>query len=360
MKKAFFHLLGLSMILIVGLLAAEIIVRVTVERGFRRAWNAFIEGEIPISYAGDDQELIADSVLGFRYNPKLPDTNTLGLMHAEIARGKTPGQERMIVLGDSVTAVCDNKSNSEDRYIRVLQRQWRDKVEVINAAVSGFTIHQERLLLENVLIGYEPDLVVVQYTLNDNARFLNRWHVDPIGGKGLLNTERAVRTLLVGVRDPLWWLPDPSYVATRMRLALAASQIEDPKHLWKRTPGLTLAWHEESWGVVEEELAAMKKLVEQVEGDLVVVMVPFGPQLNGDVLADDRDYVLKPQGLMAKVCARLGVELLDLFEDFRQVDGERFFYDLIHLDQDGHQVVAAALNAYLERRLPEESGETDP
>ena len=359
MKKAFFHFLALSMSLIVGLSAAEIIVRVHEEKGFRRAWNALIEGEVPISYDGDDQDLIADAVLGFRYNPKLPNTNTLGLRNAEIARAKPPGRDRIIVLGDSVSALCDDESNSENRYVRILQRQWRDRAEVINAAVIGYTIHQQRLLLETVLIAYEPDLVVVQYTLNDNDRFLNRWHVDPAEGQGLRQTEHAIRTMLVGVRDPLAWLPDASYVATRIRLALAAAEIAEAKHPWKRAPGFTLAWHAESWGLVEEELAAIKKLVEQVESDLVVMMVPFGPQLNADVLADERDYVLKPQALMAQVCARLDVELLDLFEDFQQVDGERFFYDMIHMTKDGHQIVAAALSSHFEQRFSSETSSSE-
>ncbi len=353
-KKVLFHFLGISMSLLFGLSAAEVIIRVQGEKGFRGAWNAFIEGDVPISYAGDDEQLVADPVLGFRYNPKFPNTNSLGLRHPEIERTKPPGRPRVIVLGDSVSAFSDGGPNSDDLYVRVLQRDWEENAEVINAAITGYTIYQQRLLLETVLIDFQPDLVVVQYTLNDNARFMHRWHVDPSEGQGLQLTEFGRRSLLAGTADPLSWLPDASYTATRLRLALAAPEISRAKYPWRRAPGFTLAWQQESWALVEEQLDAMKKLVERVGGELVVVMVPFGPQLNADLLAADRDYVLKPQRIMGQVCDRLGVTLLDLFEDFHKVDGERFFYDMIHMTKDGHQIVVRALNRHFERLFAQE------
>ncbi len=359
MKKAFFHLLALSMSLLIGLVGAEIIIRIQEENGPRRAWTAFIEGEVPISYGGDDQRLVADPVLAFRYNSKFPKTNSLGLRNGEITRAKPAGRERVIILGDSVSALCNDEPNTEDVYVNVLQDRWKDKAEIINAAVIGYTVHQQRLLLETVLIDYEPDLVIVQYTLNDNTRFLNRWYVESVEGQGLKNTEAGTRTMLVGTSDPLSWLPDGSYVATRLRMALVASEIAQSPYPWKRAPGFNLAWVEQSWALLEQELGLMKKLADQVDADLLIVAVPFGPQLNPKLLAGDREYVLKPQRLLGEVCARLDIEVKDLFEDFHAVDGERFFYDMIHMDEKGHEVVTAALNAYFEKRFPEESGETD-
>ena len=360
MKKALFHFLGLSISLIVGLSAAEIIVRVQEEKGFRRAWNAFIEGEVPISYSGDDQRLVADPVLAYRYNSQFPNTNSLGLRNGEITRAKPPGRERIIILGDSVSALSKDGANTQEVYVQVLQRRWEDKAEIINGAVIGYTLHQQRLLLETVLIDYEPDLVIVQYTLNDNSRFLNRWHVEPGEGQGLISTEFGIRTMLVGTSDPLSWLPDESYMATRLRLALVGSEIAQSGYPWMRAPGFNLAWIEQSWPLVEEELGAIQQLVARVHGDLLVVAVPFGPQLDPQLLANEREYVLKPQRLLAEVCARLDVELMDLFEDFHAVDGERFFYDMIHMANEGHNVVVEALNPYLEERFAEEPGETNP
>ena len=48
-------------------------------------------------------------------------------------------------------------------------------VEVVNAAIPGYTTHQERLLFESGLDDARPELVLLQYCLNDNHRFLHRF-----------------------------------------------------------------------------------------------------------------------------------------------------------------------------------------
>src|SRR5262249_56325492 len=93
----------------------------------------------------------------------------------------------------------------------------RPQVETINAAVPGYTAHQERLHLARLAAPVAPDVVVVQYCCNDNHAFLHQ-----LVGGGLLLTHQA-RPALLPPRDGLCarflrW----SYLAFELRRRLVA------------------------------------------------------------------------------------------------------------------------------------------
>ena len=80
-----------------------------------------------------------------------------------------------------------------------------------------------------------------------------------------------------------------------------------------------------------------------------MVAVPYGEQLEQRFLDLDRAYTLKPQRLLAGICARTGVPLLDLFPAFLRSRDRRLFKDEVHLTPAGHEVAASELVAFLQR-----------
>ena len=350
-KKVLFHVIGLSMSIFVGLAIGEIIVRIRSEEGLAEAWYAATEGEVPRSYHGTNQPVIADPIVGYRYNPAEADVNSLGLKGDEPSREKTPGRRRVVVLGDSVSLLCDQTYDPGKIFPSLLARDFGSRAEIVNAAVMGYTSYQERLLLEHDLVDYKPDLVVVQYTLNDNEKFMHRWH----RARKLKLTEYARRTLLMRDGDPLAALPGGSYLLTRVVYNVSLL-IDKRAYEWEFAPGFIRAWRDDSWPLLEEQLVAIKNVTERVGGRVLVMMVPYGPQLREDLLAQDRDYVLKPQRKMAAVCAKHDIPLLDLFEALHEGGGPNLFYDKIHLTRAGHRIVSDQLG----QRLIEEGLLPDP
>ncbi|MDD5069495.1 MAG: SGNH/GDSL hydrolase family protein [Candidatus Omnitrophica bacterium] len=79
---------------------------------------------------------------------------------------------RIVALGDSYTWGGKIKSPN-DIWTSVLERNLNrftknsPKVEVINLAISGFTTVNELEMLEAIGWRFSPDLIIVQYTLND-------------------------------------------------------------------------------------------------------------------------------------------------------------------------------------------------
>ncbi|MBI1784933.1 SGNH/GDSL hydrolase family protein [Candidatus Sumerlaeota bacterium] len=97
-------------------------------------------------------------------------SNVLGMREAEVNE-KTSGTLRVIGLGDS--GMFGWRVAVEDTYLKLLEGELRRvwgkerKIEVLNGAVPGYNAVQEAELFHESLAKLRPDLVIVQYDLND-------------------------------------------------------------------------------------------------------------------------------------------------------------------------------------------------
>ena len=338
--------LALLLSVFVGLLGGEFIVRVREEAGLRGAWASIWESEdrVPTSFGAKNHGLAPDPELSFTYNPDQPDVNSLGIKAPEITAKDPNGPMRIILVGDSVAAPRFNEP--KDNWVAMMGEEFTGRAEVINAAIIGYTIYQERLLLESRLLSLEPDLVVLQYSLNDNARFLHRFNKDV--EIGLLLTEEGRRAIIPDEGDPLAWLPKSSYLVLRLRFALMQMRLNEAKYPWQRHAGFARAWEEDSWEFVRDQLSAIHQSVTSVGGRLAVVMFPFVPQFNKKLVQGELQTVLYPQSKMSEICEEMEIPLHDLYAFLADRGGAELFADLAHLNPDGHRLVADEMVRYLE------------
>ena len=343
-KRLFFHAVFFSISVGLGSLGAELALRLRTESGLRGALRSFSDLKTPPSSDREDLPIIADPVLSFRYNPRLEDVNSLGLRNPEIELEKPLGKKRIVILGDSVTIHTYGEPNTPEGLIAQLRNRIGERGEVINGAVSGYTIYQQRLMLEHELLRFSPDVVVVQHTLNDNQEFLHRYDESA----RLLLTEEARRAYAIHGDGTLDWLARHSYLALRVRVAWMALQKSNEKYPWDRYPGFPKSWQDESWEFVAEQLGVIRDLSASVDARVVVLSVPFGPQYDRPLLGQEREYVTKPQRKMKEVCTQLGLPLVDLFPLFEHEDGAELFYDFVHMVPKGHRLAAESLTRNLE------------
>ena len=337
------RVLALLMSVSIGLLIGEFIVRVREEAGLRGAWASIWEDDrVPTSFGAENHGLAPDPELSFTYNPDLPYVNSLGIQAPEITAKDPAGPMRIIVIGDSVAA--RPLEPPKDAWVTMVGEDLTGRAEVINAAIIGYTIYQERLLLESRLLSLQPDLVVLQYTLNDNGRFLHRFNKEV----GLLLTEEARRAFVRDEGDPLAWLPKSSYLALRLRFTLLQFRLSQRKYPWERHAGFARAWEEDSWEFVRDQLSAIHQSVESVGGRLAVVIFPFVPQFNKKLVQSEPQRVLYPQSRMSDLCKEMGIPLHDLYSFLADRGGASLFRDLVHLNPDGHRLVADEIVRYLE------------
>jgi lysophospholipase L1-like esterase len=94
--------------------------------------------------------------------------NSDGFRDREFSERKRAGVKRIVCLGDSMTIGV--RLPSEQLYERILERKLKaagNNVEFMNMGVGGYNTAQEWLVYEHEAKKFKPDMVIVQFTLND-------------------------------------------------------------------------------------------------------------------------------------------------------------------------------------------------
>jgi hypothetical protein len=109
---------------------------------------------------------------GYELAPGHKEINSHGLRDREYAVIKPPHTFRILALGDSFT--YGDGVALEETWVKGLEHRLNQQLgdigvhfEVLNAGIPGYNTHQELIHLRDVGLQFDPDLVVVEFTLND-------------------------------------------------------------------------------------------------------------------------------------------------------------------------------------------------
>ena len=116
--------------------------------------------------------------------------NASGFRDVDHAVEKPPGIKRIVVLGDSVTNGYGVEW--ERVFSHILQSQLGGQIEIINIAAGGLNTPQEVHLFEQEGLAYNPDLVILNFILNDSDFYSSfkaaqRYNAEKDAKIGLLN-----------------------------------------------------------------------------------------------------------------------------------------------------------------------------
>ncbi len=349
-KKLAFSAITVGLAAAFAIGAVEFYLRYQTLGSFTAVWKALAAGDAPYSNLSSRDWVVYDPELSYRLNPGQPEVSSIGIRHGEIEPEKQSGRMRIIVIGDSLAW-------PRNGFVKLLSRKLGRRAEVINAALPGYTAHQERILLERDLAPLKPDLVIQQYCLNDNHRFLHRFNESG----DMIWTEEARRALLPSDGGPLAWLPNWSYLAVRLRLFSGQWTRPKSRFPWDNELDFAPGWTDAGWDLYREEFSLIRKATETAGGRLTIIMFPFAPQFRERLLAADKDYVLKPQRIMKEICDENGVPLLDMYPILAAAGGAGLQPDRIHLSDEGHRITADALYEHLvsHNLIPAATGETE-
>lgn len=158
------HLFGSGILMIISLAVAA-----TLGEVLLRLWGHHGAPDSAISniYAVDDP------VLDWRYLPhsqvvigKITNSyNSRGFRDVEHSIHRSPGINRIVVLGDSVTEGYGVEV--ELLFARQLQMGLGSRYEVVNLGMAGLNTPQEIHLFQKEGLQYEPNLVILNVVLND-------------------------------------------------------------------------------------------------------------------------------------------------------------------------------------------------
>ena len=124
-----------------------------------------VEEPDPLVVASVDPRLV------YELNTARTGVNALGMRGPALEPGELEGAFVVAAVGDSHTFSAEIRRNDRTIPARIEQRlaaHWpAAKPRVLNFGVPGYNTAQELALLEARILGFEPDVVVLQYTIND-------------------------------------------------------------------------------------------------------------------------------------------------------------------------------------------------
>ena len=168
-----------------------------------------------------------------------------------------PGKRRISIIGDSFT-VGQGIADVEDRFPNIMRRTAPD-MEVHVLAVPGFDSGAEFDLLSGLVTnGYQLDIVVVAYCLNDIGDLVPEWQQ---------TLQRINKD-----QEQLGWLKRNSYFANTLHYRWKATQDTDILDYFGVVRD---AYAGPVWEAQKLRLAAMHKLVVSGGGRMGVVTFPF-------------------------------------------------------------------------------------
>lgn len=264
----------------------------------------------------------------------LTRTNALGLRGPEVPPVKSPGERRVLVLGESTTFGWDVAE--EHTYVARLQRAFDARpapappVRVINAGVPGYTSFQGLQYLRHRGVQLQPDVVIVMFGFNDflPVAYLDlRMSKEGTLRRGMHDAELFAHRTRAAFRARSWLLE-------RSELARAVA--------WLRRPRTELA---ERVAILEDETeprvpeALRTEVLEQTlalceaHGARLLIAVPWYRQFRRHLWLQRR-FALEHDVPMVDLNRLLAAP---------DADPELSFLDIVHPSVEGHRQIAEQL-----------------
>ncbi|MCD6385447.1 SGNH/GDSL hydrolase family protein [Candidatus Sumerlaeota bacterium] len=340
----------------------------------------------PSDYPEILYELRPDASLTFFYKDQQEQIhyriNSLGLRGDEIKKRKPPGVIRILTIGDSVSfGVRIDQPEIYSRQLQNLLNDWAQKqniavrFEVLNPSACGWNTFNEVSWLEKRGISLQPDIVLLQFSMNDvddplvhmgttvlyHLKKIPRefFPADP-GKAGRENIfTKTYKDITPGEVLTLYG----QKVSKLYAIALQVYQSVKMKRTKKKDGGarsLWLSWcldilvneNAEQVKWLKRQFRRLKALCEAHNIAVAVVIFPLSYQLNSEnaVYRDAIKYVKKYIKEARLDC----FDLTPAFSSVSQTD-QFFLYlpgDASHLNRTGHRFTARELFSFLQGYPP--------
>lgn len=247
---------------------------------------------------------------------------------------------KILLLGDSVSW-GDGVKEIERIYPYVLEqllsRRDGKTYEVINSSVLGYSTFQQYRYLELNGLQFEPDMIVLQFCLNDVVE-----RYDSLFEYGGDNIFMGVdtRSAIQGVYG--WLLRNSRAYEAGVRWLKTLSRKKQAYRVEAMTVDMPSQEIQEAWRLTLVEIENIRKFSDKAGIPFLLVVFPYAFQL------DDPAKFNQPQLLLKRYASEKAVRIVDLLPDFAEFQAKSqsvtLFYDQNHLTIEGHQLAAELLS----------------
>lgn len=241
---------------------------------------------------------------------------------------------RIIAIGDSFTFGFNNAF--DDSWPKRLERMLNlnvgeKKVEVINFGRPGYSASQEVSLVQNAVKSYEPDLIILEVTLNDpetkSYRAPHGTFTQAKNGNGLLSYWKTFQFIRMRIANSLSY---KEYIDYYNNLFISNETLEP----------------------YQNAVLQMKNIANSGNVNLVGVIFPLL-----SFPFDDTYPFFLPHKVVGETLAKNNIQYLDLFGAFKGLDPLRLQAvppgspsSDPHPNEIAHRIVAETLMRWLVRR----------
>ena len=264
-------------------------------------------------------------------DPEDPRLNSDGLRDREYSIEKPADTYRILALGDSVT--YGHSISEKGSYVKQLETMLNDgrktiRYQVINFGVSGYNTLQEFEFFRLKGRKYQPDLVMIGYTLND-----------------VLDAETFLR-ILGGEKTE----DDSNSSFRRSRLLSWIMDRASRVNMFGDREAFFVSLYdkEENWRIISDSFRELARIAEEDGFRVLVVVIPY---LDGDFATYPYRGIHRRVREEALANGFSALDLLGRFEEFG-VDRIRLTPgDNIHPGPEGHLVAANGIRAHIQEHL---------
>jgi len=279
---------------------------------------------------------------------------------------KPPNTSRVMVMGGSNVwgqHLGDNRETFSGCLEQCLQaaRPGRE-IQVLNAGVRGYKLYQLLILFQLYGLSYHPDVLVLYINYNDATE-----QFGPFTYRQLWQMKNEGRWDEVEALRPEQYTP-PAWILTAQE-HLQKLRLYNGLTLLITGGRLARPPEKREWSVVQDTnpVADYRRNLE----DMIALCRAQGVRL---LLVDEFDFgypavepnskVVRIRQAMKDIAAAQGVDYLPLNDMFQTRPDKRelvFSFDEVHLNKQGHRIVAAEICRYLlDHRLADQPTEAAP
>jgi len=264
--------------------------------------------------------------------------NNDGLRDTEYEVEKEDGVFRVIVLGDSVS-MCGGSFKLDECYHSVLERQLADNaVEIISFGQDGYGTMQEIELLKEKGLKYDPDLVILQYTLNDPIMTDTPYRH--------LHTQKEFDARERHISYKSSFLCGLGHDIGRLKTVRTFSNIQYETGL-RVVDGVEKAqqMHSNScsWKRIEDSFSELRELSEKNDFDVLVIIFPLVLDYDDYPLTEVHEQVLNE----AEENDFFSLDILDVYKEYHYMSLKYDYLDIVHSNQKAHRLAAEKIYKYL-------------
>ncbi len=240
-------------------------------------------------------------------------------------------EKKVLVIGDSIS--FGGNVSLEQNFAVLLENQLREKlnieIDIWNSGTPGYNTTQEAILLDDIGPEINPDLVIVQFCMND-------YKLAPI-----LNSKNVLEYREAGKSDKKSNFFLTTLVQSKALFFLKAKIIEiqktHPEWFPKWLHYIRYVTKKKGWERAKESLVTIHEWTHKRDIALLLVIFPFEQQLR---ISDNT-----PQRDLASFAKLQGIHYLDLYDSFKLHCKDGLFIDYsvihktadkVHLNENGH------------------------